>query len=222
MNYFQLLKRLYDIYDPMVDKVVDHHTIIRKVRHAIPYKDCKILSNKTLTVISNNFDVAGLYDPEKDADGEACIEIEIGFPKRKNFYYFNESDLSRNHWSEFCINFSLILGHEYMHLNQFRRRNYNWCRSYKATTLKPNIKEQQEYYGDPDEIDAYAFTAAANLITDSILNPKSKKNTVEHSRLYKTYINLFDKTDPVVLKFVRLTNRYLKKLEQQYHDPIFE
>lgn len=221
MNYFQLLKRLYDIYDPMVDKVVDHNTIVRKVRHAIPYKDCKILSNKTLTVVSNNFEIAGLYDPEKDADGEVCIEIEIGFPKRKDFYYFNQSDLSRNHWSDFCINFSLILGHEYMHLNQFRRRNYNWCRSYKAITLNPNIKEQQEYYGDSDEIDAYAFTAAANLITDSILNPKSKKNTIEHSRLYKTYVSLFDKNDPVVLKFVRLTNRYLKKLEQQYHDTVF-
>ena len=57
MNYFQLLKRLYDIYDPMVDKVVDHNTIIRKIRYAIPYKDCTILSNKTLTVISNNFEI---------------------------------------------------------------------------------------------------------------------------------------------------------------------
>ena len=221
MNYFQLLKRLYDIYDPMVDKVVDHNTIIRKIRYAIPYKDCTIVSNKTLTVISNNFEIAGLYDPEKDADGEPPIEIEIGFPKRKDFYYFNESDFSRNHWSEFCINFSLILGHEYMHLNQFRRRNFNWCRVYKGTSLRPNIREQQEYYGDSDEIDAYAFTAAANLITDSVLNPKSKKNTIEHATLYKTYVSLFDKTDPVVLKFVRLTNRYLKKLEQQYHDTVF-
>jgi hypothetical protein len=205
----------------MVDEVVDHHTIVRKIRYAIPYPDCKIVSNKTLTVISNNFDIAGLYDPEKDEDGERCIEIEIGFPKRKDFYYFNESDLSRNHWSEFCINFSLILGHEYMHLNQFRRRNFNWCRSYKGISSKPNIREHQEYYGDSDEIDAYAFTAAANIITDSILNPKSKKNTVEYTKLYKTYLTLFDKNDPVVLKFVRLTNRYLKKLEHQYHDTVF-
>jgi hypothetical protein len=221
MNYFQLLKELYAIYDKLENKEVNHIQIVRQIKKAVPWAECKIKGIKTLSVTSNQFAVAGLYDPEADEFGDPCIEIEIGFPARKSFFIFSESDLSRDHWSELCIDFSQILGHEYMHMNQFRRRNFQWTRPYRSISKNCTLREKQEYYGDNDEIDAYAFTAAAEILINLIVKRSPKYCLVENSNLYKTYTRIFDKTDPVVLKFVKLTKRYVKKLERQYHDTTF-
>jgi hypothetical protein len=220
MNYFQLLKRLYDVYDRNAGKVVDSKFILRQVRKQIPFTECKIIGVSTLSIATNSLQVSGQYDPDADEYGECPILVEINFPKRKDSFSFSEDDFSRLHWSEFCMDFMSILGHEFMHLNQFRRRNFRWTKAYKSSLTCPKKKEIQEYFGDADEIDAYAFSAAANLIIDAIYF-KKKTVVVEHTRLYKTYSKIFDKHDPVILKFVKLTKKYYLRLELQYHDTTF-
>ena len=163
MNYFQLLYDLCSIYDSLENKVVTHKDIIRKIKKTVPFTECKIIGNSSLSLATNSFIVAGLYDCELDEEGKPPIEVEIIFPKRKETFLFTQDDVSKEHWGEFCIDFANILGHEFVHLNQFRRRNFNWSRPYKSINTKPGIKEQQEYYGDPDEIDAYAFNIACAL-----------------------------------------------------------
>lgn len=222
MNYFQLLKRLYDIYDRNAGRVADSNSIIRIIRRQIPFTDCKIVAVRTLGVASNALNVSGVYDPEADEFGERPITIEIAFPKSKESFSFTDDDLTRSHWSDLCIDFVNILGHEYMHLRQFRRRDFKWCREYRSNLTCPKKKEIQEYYGDPDEIDAYAFVAAADMAITCFSSNKIKTPKIESTRLYRTYIKYFDKKDPVVLKFVKLTNRYYKKLERQYHETTFE
>ena len=221
MNYFQLLRKLYDIYDTLEGKHVTYKTITNRVKRVIPWPECVITGRKTLSVATNQWQVAGLYDPEADEFGRPSIEIEIGFPAKKNTFMFSEFDVSRDHWSEFCIDFSQILGHEFMHVNQFRKRDYRWCRQYKSTVSNYTLREQQEYYGDNDEIDAYAFTAAAEIIINKIVKKNSKKSLVQKTNLYRTYTSTFDKADPVVLKFLKLTEKYTKRLERQYHDTTF-
>lgn len=221
MNYFQLLKKLHDLYDRLEGRALDSTQLLRRIRRTVPFDEVKFIGNKTLSVTSNRFNVSGAYIPDRDEEGLAPIEVEIAFPKGKDFYYFDESDLSREHWAELCIDLAGLLGHEFVHLHQFRRRNFNWCRAYRSNHKSLNIKEAQEYYGDSDEIDAYAFTAAAELAVDTLSFMNTKKPKLEDLRLYKTYTKVFDKQDPVVVKFVKLTNRYYKKLEQQYHATTF-
>lgn len=221
MNYFQLLRKLYEIYDNLEGKEVDHLQIVRKIKKAIPWTACKIHGIKTLSIATNHWSVSGLYDPESDEFGEPCIEIEIGFPARKSMFCFSEEDVSRQHWGEFCIEFAQILGHEFVHMNQFRKRNFNWTRPYRSAISNPALREKQEYYGDNDEIDAYAFTAAADIILNKVLKNSVRLQLVEGSNLYKIYVKTFNKTDPVVLKFKRLTEKYIKRLEKQYHDTTF-
>jgi hypothetical protein len=219
MNFFQLVKSLYDIYDSLEGRIVDSAYLLKRVRRAVPYQEVKIVSNKTLSVTTNRFNVSGAYIPDRDEEGLVPIEVEIALPKGKDYYYFDSSDLSRNHWSELCIDIAGLLGHEFVHMHQFRRRNFKWCRSYKSNHKKLNIREAQEYYGDADEVDAYAYTAAAELAIETLTQEKKPK--LENLRLYKTYTQVFSKQDPVVEKFVRLTARYYKKLERQYHATTF-
>ena len=136
MNYFQLLNGLYNIYDKLQGKTVDRRTIIRKIRAVVKYPNCKITANPTLCIANNVLEVAGVYDSELDEDGyKYPIEVEIQFPKHKPLFTFAEFDMSRNHWSDLCIDFANILGHEYVHMHQFRRRNFNWNKDRKSTRL---------------------------------------------------------------------------------------
>lgn len=140
MNYFQLLKRLYDLYDRNAGRVVDSTFIVKQIRSQIPFTECKIIGLRTLGVATNTLSVSGVYDPEADEYGEKPITIEIAFPKSKETFSFTEDDMSRSHWSELCIDFANILGHEYMHLNQFRRRQFRWCKQYRSDLTCPKEK----------------------------------------------------------------------------------
>jgi hypothetical protein len=213
MNYFQLLYNLHNIYDKFDSQSVDRNSIIKRIRNSIPFKECQIFSLETLSLPSGKFNVSGLYDPDRDEQGKPPIVIEIAFPKKRNFV-FDESDLRREHWAELCIDLASTLGHEFIHLNQFRKRNYRWTKQYKSKTSDLKLKEMQEYYGDSDEIGAYAFMAAAELT----LNQASGCDfSLEDTNTYKVYTQVFGNKDPVVLKLSKLIKQYNKKLEKQYH-----
>jgi hypothetical protein len=220
MNYFQLLKKLNDIYDSLTGKKVDKKFLVKKIRHSIPFREVKIVSIETLSLPYGKFTVSGLYDPDRDEQGKPPITVEIAFPKNKIFQ-FDEQNLRREHWAELCMELASILGHEFVHLQQFRKRNFEWCKQYISKVQDQGIKEIQEYYGDKDEIGAYAFMAATQLSLDRISMP-TYKFCVENTNLYKTYTSYFEPEDPVVREFVKLTYRYTKKLEKQYHDTTFD
>jgi len=219
MNYFQLLSKLYHIYDRLAGQTVDQTVILKKIRAVVTYPDCKIISNRSLSIASNELEVAGVYDSELDEEGHSKpIEIEIQFPKKKPTFTFDESDMSRNHWSELCVDFANILGHEYVHLHQFRRRDFKWPKPYKSYNPHPRLKEQEEYYGDNDEVDAYAYIAAAEMAIDSFNPIEIQPTDIERTRVYKTYTRVFDKKSPVVLKLEKRAQRYYKLLERQYNE----
>ena len=215
MNYFQLLKNLGDIYDKLEGKVVEREFLIKKIKSKIPFREVKIVSVETLSVPYGRFNISGMYDPDRDEQGKPPITVEIAFPKNFN-YRFDENNLHREHWAGLCIDLASILGHEFVHLQQFRKRNFEWSKQYFSTSKNYKLKEAQEYYGDKDEIGAYAFMAATQILLDKIFSPQYKF-TVEKTDLYKTYTSVFKKSDPVVLEFIKLTNRYTKRLEKQYH-----
>jgi hypothetical protein len=218
MNYFELLKKLFNLYEKLHNKKLTPEQLAQQVRKVVPYKECKITVNRSLNVLPNYIPVSGLYDAELDEIGRKPIEMEITVHKIKKKLLFNENDVTSDQWAEFCIDFACILGHEFVHLHQFRRRGFRMNRPYLGTSKDQNKREQQCYYGDSDELDAYAWAAAAN----AVIELKTSKRTIEKTHLYKTYTRIFNKNDPVVLKFVRKGNRYLKKLEKQKHGTRFE
>ena len=218
MNYFQLLERLNDLYDLFEGQEIDCATIVKKIKRRVPFKECKFFAIETMSLPYGKFNVSGLYDPNQDEQGKPSILIEIAFPKTKTLRFDNEN-LRREHWAELCIDLASILGHEFMHVNQFRKRQFEWPRAYKSMNPNLNQQEIENYYGDPDEIGAYAFMAAAEVCLENFSS--KKKKDVTKTSVYRTYTKVFNKQDPVVSKFVKLTNQYTKRLEKQYHATTF-
>lgn len=218
MNYFQLVERLNDLYDLFDGKEVECTAIIKKIKRCIPFKECKFFAIETMSLPYGKFNVSGLYDPYRDEQGKPSILIEIAFPKT-NKLVFDNDNLRREHWAELCIDLASILGHEFVHLNQFRKRQFEWPQAYKSLSPDRQKQEIQNYYGDSDEIGAYAFMAAAEVCLNKF--SYQTKADATKTNLYKTYRKIFSKDDPVVLKFLKLTEQYTKRLEKQYHATTF-
>lgn len=215
MNYFQLLAKLDSIYTRNQGKTLSSRNLARKIQQAIPFKECKIVPNNTLALYNTNLQVSGVYDPELDLDGEPPIEIEISFPKKQSEFTLDDSDLTRQQWSNMIVDLAGTLGHEFIHMGQFRRRQFRWGRCYTSKSQSREISDAQEYYGIPDEVDAYAWTAAANM-THGLINNGSPYQ-IEQTGVYQIYRAVFDKKHPVVLKLCKLSKRYYKLLERQYY-----
>jgi len=215
MNYFLLFKQIYSIYDRCAGQTLTARQIVGRIRRAVPFSECRLHAVSTLGVADNYFEVSGMYDPELDELGETPILMEIAFPAKSQSFTFDESDVTRSHWLTVSLDFASILGHEYVHLGQSRARNYRVSRNYVSQHSHSRVRALQEYYGDPDEVDAYAFTAAAQLANYLITD--SRIRNFEDTGVYSVYHRVFDENSAVMLKLKHLTDKYYKRLERQYH-----
>jgi len=214
MNYFQLLEKLDGLYDSLEGKELSSQAIVSKLNRAIPFKECRVRHIDSLSA-NNNMMVSGMYEPDLDEEKKPCIEIEVMFPKRrpKSTFEFSVDDLDRPQWRELCTDIASVLGHEYVHLHQFRKRGFRDGRYYTSYHSSASVRENQEYFGIPDEVDAYAFTCAVSMCED-FPGPAVR---MEDTIIFQIYANLFDKNDKVVVKLRKLATKYFKRLERQYH-----
>jgi len=215
VNYFELLDQLHQLYVKSYGKQLTSRQIVNKLNRTIPFTDVKIIKIDSISSLKNQFDVSGLYDPELDYDNKSCIFLEIVFPSNRIFT-FDESDLTFEHWHYFAIDIASILGHEFIHLHQSRKRHFNEGRNYKSSEKNIIFKENQEYYGIPDEIDAYAFTAASSMINQKVFY--NKNPILEKTPIYNIYRHFFGKNDKVTQLLVKKTKTHYRKLERQYND----
>ena len=215
MNYFQLLAKLDSIYQRNQGKSLTSQNLVKKIQQAIPFKECKISQNNTLALYNTNLQVSGVYDPELDVKGLPPIEVEISFPKKQLEFTLDDSDLTRQQWNNMIVDVVGTLGHEFIHLGQFRRRQFRYGHGFTSKSSSQTVSDAQEYYGIPDEVDAYAWTAAANM-THGLIN-NGKPYQIEQTGIYQIYKAVFDKKHPVVLKLCKLSERYYKLLERQYY-----
>ena len=132
--------------------------------------------------------VGGYYDPTI-YDGKD-IEMFISFNENEKDVSFK---LEEPTVKVFIDEVFKTLVHEKRHRYQFRQRGNNFGKQYRSNVEDKTLKVQLEYYGDDDEIDAYAQEA----VIEMRLHGKS------HSK--EMYQTLFAKTDPVVY------NSFLKK-----------
>jgi hypothetical protein len=135
------------------------------------------------------YTVGGFFHQMKQY-GESDIELYI---------VFNEND--KNMLFPICQNGAKLIidelfktyVHEKRHRYQFRKRGKASARRYKCPISDLKLKEEMEYYGDSDELDAYAQEAVIEM------------RTMGYSNAMEKYKELFDKHDKKVY------NRFLKK-----------
>ena len=217
MNYFELVIKFEKIFQRNLGKRLTIRQVEKLFRRAITFDDVVIRFNETQAISSlAGVVVYGEYDPELDRDGEKSISIEVACREFKNSLVLGE-DLDAKSWREISIDIASVIGHEYVHMEQFRRRNFKACKGYRSTSKSKNVKFKQEYLGCPDEVGAYAFTAAAGAITSKLQGATPE---LEKTPIVKIYQKTFGKDSAIVKRLVKQANKCYNILEGQYNETI--
>jgi len=141
-----------------------------------------------------DFSIGAEYDPDLDEKKkkQLIINFIVNYPKRGLWLITPELA------DRFVIDMVETLVHEYQHQHQYRSRRFKINRGFVSKSTDPALKEDQEYLGQPDEIDAYSANIAARFW---ILNHKLKENADSLDLLQ--YYKVFGKTHPVTRKLLK-------------------
>lgn len=138
--------------------------------------------------------IGGAYYAQYDVDQVKQVEI--------SFSYATTScriKLSESRWNRMCLLFADTVLHEVIHMRQYRTRQFKDIPGYLSTAYYARDRKEQEYYGHPDEMGAFAFNIACELhdkfgndfdaakhYLDGNLAKRAKRST------YHKYLKTFD------------------------------
>ena len=160
LDRLYLSKLLWEISNDIVGKsllTTDLHSLMAShLRSNLPIRISKSFNDK---VALDYVYIGGLYYSDYDEDCKKCIEITF------SYNMFQESlKLSKQKFKRMCMLFADTVLHEIIHMRQYRRRDFKYLSDYPSTASKQEQREEQSYLGCSDEIDAYGFNIACELI----------------------------------------------------------
>ena len=180
-----------------VNKTLSTTDLTKNVRKLFEYFGIPIMVRTTYhkETESKAVWVGGLYDSVKDKKRQKSISILLQFHPETS-----EISLRSPGFKRMCNSIADTVLHEVIHMRQYRRRNFKDIPGYESTANYGAQRTEQIYLGHNDEIDAYAFNIACQLMSrfdndkkkviqylNSDLSDRRKKKDT-----FKMYLNVFD------------------------------
>jgi hypothetical protein len=138
--------------------------------------------------------MGGTYYSHFDYEGRRQIEVVLSYHPDDTAIKMTEY-----RWGRFCILFADTILHEIIHMRQYRSREFKCIPGYESTAYYHKQRVDQEYYGHKDEMGAFSFNIACDMIEkfgndktaiqkymDSMQVKKHKRTT------YHRYLKAFD------------------------------
>lgn len=148
--------------------------------------------------------ISGVYDSEEDAQGFACIEVCLNYNPQEKYL-----DPELVDWRQLSFDIAECIGHELVHRKQRQRR----ARVYVSDLEPGPLKDEQEYLGSSDEIEAYGFSIAADLAVNH-----NSLDDINKTDMWKVYSNTFEKDQSVLLELEQHVRKYYSKLKGGGHE----
>jgi hypothetical protein len=192
-----------------------HSILSNHIRQHIPVKIKKVLDIK---VDSGQVWIGGTYYSDYDQDNEKCIEVWMVYRKDDS-----SINLTKQKFNKLCYTIADTVLHEIIHMRQFRRRKFKNLPDYPSNASRSAQREEQSYIGNSDEIDAYGFNIACELM-DQFNNDTSKiikylnldqKGSRTKFNTWKMYLRAFDHEHdhPIIKRVKKKVIRYLPLAE---------
>jgi len=116
----------------------------------------RFVCQRTDEVTASNFIIKGEYYPYEDSQDETCLYIGLAFSKKCRSVTFTNYD-----WESISFHLADTITHEYLHRYYIRKRGFAHGKAYRSSTQRDSMKD---YLGCEDEILAYAFNIASEMI----------------------------------------------------------
>lgn len=164
-------------------------------------------------VDQNDIELNGYYDGGLDEVGDTAIEVYLITNPMQDVMIIDDEQ-----FNIIARKIADTLSHEVIHMSQFRARDFLEVERIEYTELEDDDEEDERgYLSSPDEINAYAYNIANELLEKNDLPAIMKKLnrlkdiSIEDSLNLWAYVNAFEKnTDHPVLR--RLIKKVYKSL----------
>lgn len=178
-------------------------------RRFVKNDDIKVSTCRSDKVDKNQVVIGGLYDPHEDEANFNSIFIYVNYnPKQSTIYIKNLE------WRNICVDLLECLGHELIHQEQFRSREFDiGPHLFVSKKEDRDLREEQEYLGNTDEIEAYGYSIAVEVFLKD--NPKTISGKyVIKTAMYKCYCKTFGANHPIVRQLLENVIKYYTKLQK--------
>lgn len=213
-----IAKIFWELKPEVVDipvKAQKLHTLFsRHIKKNFPVKVVKVIDSE---IDKGKICIGGSYF--SDCDKSKKIGIEV------NFNYRNPNEkicLSKERFHRISYTFADTLLHEIIHMRQYRRRKFKYIPDYESTAERRDQRLEQSYLGCHDEVDAYSFNVACELLdkfqsqkaASRYLSKKHHKGVLKSISL-RMYLQAFDYNHDhqIIKKLKKRAIRYLPKAE---------
>ena len=161
--------------------------------------------------------MGGMYYSDFDCSGKKSIELNLHFHKDDKTL-----KITQYRFQKMSMRFADIMLHEMIHMRQFRARNFKPIPGYQSTVENTKNRQEQTYFGDRDEMGAFAFNIACELIDWFGYEPTIIKqymdtnSTKRHQQLWwYSYLKAFhfDHNHQIIC---RMKNLIMRQLDNAY------
>lgn len=167
--------------------------------------------------------IGGTYYSDYDKSGRRQIEVIL------SYCLFDEYlRISKSRWSRICSLFADTILHEVIHMRQYRTRNFKAIPGYESTAHLAKQRKDQEYYGDKDEMGAFSFNIACELVDKFGYDPSAIWAYIDSNHCkrnkrstYLRYLRAFDfnHNHKIIRKIKR---KIMNQLPYAYHGKPFK
>jgi hypothetical protein len=198
----QLLPILNDLKSQLVDKVFTIEEIINLIGIYIGKRfRVDVVHGYAQEVDQNDIDLNAYYDSGHDEAGETSIELYLITNPLDKTILLNEEEFD-------CVAKRIVdsITHEIIHMKQSRSRDFLEIESFEHAQVDDEQLENKLYLGNLDEVDAYAYNIAEELLECSNYKKKlenpSTVTTRESANLW-AYIQTFESGHPVLKRLLK-------------------
>ena len=209
--FFSLNKKIVgkSLTPDQINRIVSSH-----IKPLLPIKIIKKIEEDNLP---GYIYMGGVYYSELDRKDKPAIELNLNYHPSDT-----KMTMSMGRWRRMSRRFAHIMLHEMIHMRQFRARNFKSLLGYQSTAELTSERKLQEYFGDRDEMGAFAFNIACELIDRFGYNPAVIKRYLDtnQARRHKnswwySYLKSFDwNHDHKIIR--RMKRKILTQLENAY------
>ena len=210
-----LMEMSSSICNKPISPTTFHDTLTRYIKKLWPVITVQEWDPKVKTHVVF---VGGVYYSDKDEDNKKCIELTFVYnPNIKKI------KVGLRKFRTICGVIADTLLHEIIHMRQYRRRDFKQLPEYASSASSSKLREEQSYLGCTDEIDAYGFNIACELLekfkgdwNQSIkFMGRDLKGSQVRGGCWKMYLKAFkhDHNHEIIRKLKKKVIRYLPREE---------
>lgn len=199
--FFETLRRIRSIATRHSGKTYTPEGITHLVRCQFRDPILKFYTNRSPEIKKDEWWINGAYDIIDDQDDRPCIHVNLSFPVNQKVLHINRMD-----WDHWGFHIADVVTHEYLHRYYVHRRGMRFGRGYRTHHMGEYERNMKDYLGCEDEILAYGFSCAAEMIY--------YQQSFDHTKTARLYRKHFRQDQKVVLQLKKQTLKYIKRWEQ--------